>query len=225
MSRKRKSIPRAVKRLSVPKTSQRTLKKIDNTKHYLVYRSAKTGKVTKYDKRKKLIIEVRLKKTKKVTGYLNNFSKPKKNQPRDILKRRFTRLEIGLKSREEITKEIKASDTMDFRVYFKDLLLPQVKAQTVIFRKLKKHIRDNGILALGLEVHTSNEFQLWDGYRVYTRKDIKGDDLEKETAIRILQLLRSQAIRTSGKKFQSKERKKRRDTMPRYADVFLSIGD
>jgi len=38
MSRKRKSIPRPAKRLSVPKTSQRTLKKLDTEKQYLVYR-------------------------------------------------------------------------------------------------------------------------------------------------------------------------------------------
>lgn len=225
MKRKRKSTPRPVKRLSTGRTVQRTIKKIDQDKHYLVYRSAKNGKITKYDKRKKLIIEVRLKKSKKVTGYLNNFSKPKKNQPRDILKRRFSRIEIGLKSRTEVTKELKPSQTMEFRIFFRDLLLPQVKAQVAIFRKLKLYIKQNGILALGLEVHTSTDFQLWDGYRTYTKADTKGDDLEKETAIRILQLLRSQAIRTSAKKFQSKERKKRRDKMPRHADIFLSIGD
>lgn len=215
-----------IKGLSKRKSARKTIKKTDPQKQFLIFRSPKTGKIVKYKSKVNLLVEVRSKKTKKLLGYLNDFeSQTKPGQVKQIKPRKFSKLQVALKSRREEMRQITVSDQYSFEVRFNELLIDQVKAQQQIFKPIKKEIRKIGVKTIAVEVFARND-AFFDGHKVYTKKDTEGDYLEKEIAIRIIQLLRSEAVRTSPKKEATKAGKKPKGNIYyQKAQVVLSLGD
>lgn len=185
---------------------KKTIRHISETQ-YVTYRSVRSGKQVKYRRGIRLIAEVRSKKSKKVVGYLNKFTKPTKKNGRQtvIIPRKFGRTEISLKTRKEV-ENVSTRSVNSFDIAFNRRIIDQVGEQRDIIGKIQKEIRLNDEVLIQVRVtFPKGTPDINDGMKMYTKKDGDYAFMVTEISIRIINLVRSEAIRTSPKKYREKE--------------------
>lgn len=188
---------------------------------YVVYRRPRSGKLTKFRRGIKLIAEVRNKKSHKIMGYLNKIEKKgKKKKP---IARKIGRVERSRKTKKRILR-LEQTSEREFKINFSQLLISQVKTVgKSAIKFIQREIDLNDEAPIQVETETISLGIFRDGFTNYGSQDNDFDFLATDVAIRIIQMLREQAIRTSPVKFQKSKRIKTRK-MPRTAMVRVQLG-
>lgn len=199
----------------------RRLKTVSD-ENYLIFRSPKTGKVTKWRSGRKYIVEVRSRKSKRVVGYLNTISG--KGKKRQILPRAFTKSQLSLSSRKAVKKASVESET-SFKVTFNERLIDQFRsAGRKAINKVLREIKKEGEALIGLDIKTSKKGERFTTpLKMYDESDADYDFMSQELAIIMINAIRSEAIRTSLKQHVDSDRIKQRK-MRRSATVTIQFG-
>ncbi len=211
MARKRRVIPRKLKTLRSIRKDQ-----------YVVFRSAKSGKITKYRKGRNYIVEVRNKKSKRVQGYLNSIKK--KGKKRNVVPRKFTKSQISLKTRKRVQR-VREIGSNSFSITLLERFIPQFRhngrrqIQTAV-----DQIKNHGDTLIGLTVSVNDGSYFNSEFKLYTDGDDNFDFLAQEFAILSLNLLRSEGLRTSPKKYDPENRSENlRSRKMRYRIARITI--
>ena len=183
---------------SAPK---KTIKRITDNQ-YVVYRTVRSGKITKYRKDRRLIAEVRNKKSKKIVGYLNKFEG--RGKKRKIKPRKITKIEKSLKTGKRKSGFIPETQN-SFTIYFNKRILPQINhAGRRAVVNLIETIQIDGDTWLQIDVKTSRRNEILRTEEIYL-ESTDFNLISTQIGIEIINLLRSEVIRTSLKKHVDKD--------------------
>ena len=176
------------------------IKKITD-KQYLVFRSIKTGKITKYRKDRQFIVEVRSRKSKKLQGVLNTIAGKGKN--RKVIPRKFTNLQLQLKQTRKSRKaKVIILAENSFQVNFARRIFPQyARAGRNTIQTMLDQLKMNGDLIFSQKIELTKGRVFETGTQMIT--DAKFSTLESlidVMAADMINTLRENQIRTSGKK-------------------------
>jgi hypothetical protein len=211
LARKKRVTPRKFKTVRSIKKDQ-----------YVVFRSARSGKIVKYRKNRKYIVEVRSKKSKKVQGYLNTVKK--KGKKRSVIPRKFTKSQISLKTRKRVQR-VREIGSNSFTITMLERFIPQFRhngrrqIETAV-----DQIHNHGDTLIGLSVAVSDGSYFNSEFKLYTDDDANFDFLAQEFAILSLNLLRSEGLRTSPKMYDPENRTERiKQRKMRYRKAVITI--
>lgn len=167
---------------------------------FVVFRQIKSGRITKFRPDRKLIAEVRNSKTKKIVGYLNTINRKNKRKPK-VLPRKFTKLQLAVKTKRPSKRTLRELNSWQIKLSLRSRILDQLeKKGRDILDRVEEVIDEKGFTHLNMKVDTSRLGESFEsGDKPYTKKDIP--ILSKLLGIEIINLLRSEAIRTSPKKY------------------------
>lgn len=204
---------------------KRVFKKIkkytDN--HFLIFRSAKTGRITKYRKNRRFIVEVRSRKTKRVVGYLNDTQG--RGKKRKLMPRKFTRNQLLMKQREKTTADMVLDSESQMRINFRTMLIEQIEEKGAhILEKVQDELSMNDECFLGIRVTADDgRFDLIDGYKMLV-SPMNDREIAIDLGMRTINMLRSETFRTSPKKYINKKSKNRDRKMAGPATLTILFG-
>lgn len=177
-------------------TPKRTIKRITE-KQYVVYRSVRTGKITKYRRDRRLIAEVRNKKSNKVVGYLNKFEGKRKK--RKVVPRKITRIEKSIRTGKQRSGYIPETQN-SFTIYFNERVLPQIVSNgRRAIDNLIERIEVDGDIWWQVDIQTSRKGEVIRSREIY-EDSTDYHYLATRIGIEIINQMRSLTIRTSLKK-------------------------
>lgn len=198
---------------------RRTFKRAPKSDEYVVWRNKK-GRIVKPRGGVYLIGEIRNRKSKKITGYLNSRNK-ETGLPNH---QRFTAIQRSILTtpKKIATPQDRLKRSLQWVMYAKKPMIEQIPQRIVNAVNKEIALNDETLVAIEIESKSGRIFKMRTDARYFNRKVTK-DEIAAMIVIDILQILNSEMVRMSPKQ-KSNDKQERRKHIKKIYCTLLFVG-